>query len=77
MNKSSNKQTTIPENLVPFRAVSKSQIKQIVKSMLNGTYDQQKEDYRINMAIYKTLDKYQKPHFKKMFLEKSKQVKNA
>jgi hypothetical protein len=59
----------VPDYLTSFKAVEFNDIRRIVRQIVDGTFDDKADNDKINIAIYHTLGKYEKPYFRMMFLK--------
>jgi hypothetical protein len=59
----------VPDYLTTFKANNYNDTKRIARSIIDGTFDWQADEDKINIAIYRTLSKYEKPYFRSMFLK--------
>lgn len=70
MVKSSNRALfQIPDYLTAFKSYSYNDTKSIAKSIIDGTFDEKADEDRLNMMVYSTLTKWEKPFFKAFFLK--------
>lgn len=70
MVKSSNRALfQIPDYLTAFKSYCYNDTKSIARSIIDGTFDEKADEDKLNMIIYSTLTKWEKPFFKAFFLK--------
>lgn len=70
MQKSSNRALfDVPDYLKAFNSVNFNDVQRIARTIIDGTYDWQKDEDKINIMIYSALNKYEKPFFKSLYLK--------
>lgn len=59
----------VPDYLKAFKSFDFNDSKRIAASIIDGSFDDKADEDKLNIMIYHTLTKYEKPFYKALFLK--------